>query len=241
MDLYDVAEKYRDEYATAIMVAIGSCKEEDLQKVKDIENKMKEELNMEHLEQNKDLTKKKIDFWKEKGANQPGPGVKKRHNLIADIVKKYAPNMDSNVLDIGGREGFLCDALKDKGFKSFYIVDISEEAIEYAKQRGYNGRVMNVEEIVSKQEVWSFDIVIASHVIEHCKEPDKIIEGVYNILKPNGIFFIEVPKQAKEKVPTKFGHWYLFSHKDELTELFDDRWELLFINDAPIRAVYKKK
>ena len=194
---------------------------------------------MEHLKQNKDLTKKKIDFWKEKGANQPGPGVKKRHTLIADLVWKYHPDSNANVLDIGGREGFLCDALKDKGLRNFYIVDISEEAIRFAHQRGYSGEVRNVEDIGDIDRI--FEIVIASHVIEHCCDPKSVIEGVHNILRSGGIFFIEVPKQAKERVPTKFGHWYLFSHKDELTELFDDRWELLFTNDAPIRAVYRKK
>jgi len=193
---------------------------------------------MDHLKQNKELTKKKIDFWKEKGANQPGPGVKKRHNLIADIVKKYYPDTKAKILDIGGREGFLCDALKNKGFQSFYILDISQEAIEFARQRGYNGEVKNVEDIGNLNS--TFDVIIASHVIEHCKDPKSIIEGVYNLLNKGGIFFIEVPKQGKEPVPTKFGHWYLFSHKDELTELFDDRWELLFINDAPIRAVYRR-
>lgn len=194
-----------------------------------------------HLEQNKVLTKKKIDFWKEKGSNKPGPGVLKRHNLIADLVKEYYSGIraSAQVLDIGGREGFLCDALKDKGFKSFYIVDISKEAIEFAKQRGYNGEVRNIETIGYLK--MKFDIVIASHVIEHCKHPIKIIDGVHNILNPNGVFFIEVPKQAKEKVPTKFGHWYLFSHKDELTELFDDSWELLYLWEAPIRAVYRRK
>jgi 2-polyprenyl-3-methyl-5-hydroxy-6-metoxy-1,4-benzoquinol methylase len=197
---------------------------------------------MEHLEQNKELTKNKIDFWKKKGSNKPGPGVLKRHNLIADLVKKYYSGIRSSahVLDIGGREGFLCDALKDKGFQSFYIVDISNEAIEFAKQRGYNGEIRNIENIGYLK--MKFDVVIASHVIEHCKEPQKIIDGVYNILNDDGIFFIEVPRQAKEKVPTKFGHWYLFSDKSELTELFDDRWwELLFLHDAPIRAVYRKK
>lgn len=194
---------------------------------------------MEHLEQNKELTKNKIDFWKGKGAGKPGPGVLKRHNLIADLVKKHNPNTTSTIMDIGGREGFLCDALKRKGFQSFYIVDISAEAIEYAKQRGYNGEVRNIENIESLDR--KFDVVIASHCIEHCKEPKKIIEGVHKVLNPGGILFVEVPRQAKEPVPTKFGHWYLFSDLSELTELFDDRWKVLFTHDAPIRAIYKKK
>ncbi len=194
---------------------------------------------MEHLEQNKELTSKKIDFWKEKGTNQPGPGVKKRHDLIASLVKKHHPDSSAAVMDIGGREGFLCDALKQQGFKSFYIVDISPEAIEYAKQRGYNGEVKNVENIGSLNR--TFDIIIASHVIEHCKEPKKIIDGVHGLLNPGGTFFIEVPRQPKEPVPTKFGHWYLFSDLSELTELFDEKWELVFTHPAPIRAIYKKR
>lgn len=193
---------------------------------------------MDHLEQNKDLTKQKIDFWKGKGAGKPGPGVLKRHNLIADLVKKYS-NTNARVMDIGGREGFLCDALKRQGFNNFYIVDISEEAITYARKRGYNGEVRNIENIGSLDR--TFDVVIASHCIEHCKDPKSIIEGVHGIMEKGGIFFIEVPRQAKEPVPTKFGHWYLFSDLSELTELFDDRWELVFTHPAPIRAVYKKK
>ena len=74
------------------------------------------------------------------------------------------------------------------------------------------------------------------------KNPKKIIDGCYNILNEGGVIFIEVPRQKKEKVPTKYGHWYLFSDKKELMELFDDsRWKLLFTHEAPIRAVYRKK
>lgn len=194
---------------------------------------------MDHLEQNRELTRKKIDHWKTKGANQPGPGVKKRHNLIADLVSKNYKDKNASVLDIGGREGFLCDALKEKGFRNFYIVDISKEAIQFAKQRGYNGQVMNIENIGNLK--MNFDIVIASHVIEHCKLPKEVINGVYNLLNKNGILFVEVPRQKKEPVPTKFGHWYLFSDKKELLELFDDKWEVLFQHEAPIRGIFRKK
>lgn len=189
-------------------------------------------------ELNRTLTRKKIKHWRTKQAKQPGPGVLKRHNKIAEIVKRYYPKADAKILDIGGREGFLCDALKRQGFRDFYIIDISSEAIKFAKERGYQGEVMDGENVATLNK--KFDIVVASHVLEHCQNPGKIVGGIYEVLNMNGIVFVEVPRQPKGKVPTKYGHWYLFSDKKELIALFDGRWELLHTHESPIRTVYRK-
>jgi len=43
--------------------------------------------------------------------------------------------LDANIIDIGGGDSHFVDALLDKGFKNIYVLDISSEAIERAKQR----------------------------------------------------------------------------------------------------------
>ena len=43
--------------------------------------------------------------------------------------------MNANIIDIGGGDSHFVDALLDKGFKNIYVLDISANAIERAKQR----------------------------------------------------------------------------------------------------------
>ncbi len=56
--------------------------------------------------------------------------------------------LSANIIDIGGGDGRLVDVLLDKGFKNVWVLDLSQKAIERAKQRlGF--RASNVHWIVS--------------------------------------------------------------------------------------------
>lgn len=51
------------------------------------------------------------------------------------IIQRIAPNLDAHIIDIGGGDGLLVDHLLDLGYSNLTVLDISEKAIERAKQR----------------------------------------------------------------------------------------------------------
>jgi SAM-dependent methyltransferase len=52
-----------------------------------------------------------------------------------EFVDLFNLPLDANIIDIGGGDSHFVDALLDKGFQSIYVLDISSNAIERAKQR----------------------------------------------------------------------------------------------------------
>jgi 2-polyprenyl-3-methyl-5-hydroxy-6-metoxy-1,4-benzoquinol methylase len=91
-----------------------------------------------------------------------------------------------SILDIGCATGALIASLRDKGWR-VTGVEISPSAV-YAK----NERKLDVRNIPLEENNFpdnSFDVILASHLIEHLNEPKKFLEETYRILKNNGFLF----------------------------------------------------
>lgn len=120
------------------------------------------------------------------------------------------------VLDIGCATGALLDFLRGKGW-SVTGVEISPSA-EYAqKERKLDVRGTPLEECNFPAK--SFDIVLASHLIEHLNNPRSFLKEVQRILKDNGRAYISTPNIAGFQSrlfgsrwrSAIFDHLYLFS------------------------------
>jgi len=169
--------------------------------------------------------------------------MKKRHLPILDIISKYA-NKDLPLLDIGSREGNLLKLLSKAGFKDIYGVDISEDAINILKSRGFNGEVIDAQNLNLNK---SYNTIIVSHMLEHCPDMNKVISNVYNHLVDNGILYVEVPRQPKIEMPTKAGHYYHFDGLREFLSFFEEsKWKVLYTiyergeNKGRIKVLFRK-
>jgi SAM-dependent methyltransferase len=65
-----------------------------------------------------------------------------------EFVELFNLPLDANIIDIGGGDSHFVDALLYKGYQNIYVLDISANAIERAKQR-LGKRASNVHWIVS--------------------------------------------------------------------------------------------
>jgi len=123
-----------------------------------------------------------------------------------------------SVLDIGCATGTLLETLQKKGFNTIGV-EISPSA-EYArKNRSLDVRSLPLEE--NKFADNSFDVILASHLIEHLNDPHYFLTEVYRILKNNGQLFITTPNIASFQANLFGGQWrsaifdhlYLFSRR----------------------------
>ena len=51
------------------------------------------------------------------------------------FVELFNLPLDANIIDIGGGDSHFVDALLEKGYQNIYVLDISENAIQRAKER----------------------------------------------------------------------------------------------------------
>ncbi len=122
-------------------------------------------------------------------------------NIISDYrayKKRYLPllknyNYDSSILELGCGSGYFLQFLKLEGFNNLYGIDISEQQIEKAKQKGLNVDAENVFEFFKEDK--KYDVVFALDFVEHFdkNELQDLFAGINKILNHNGILIVRTP------------------------------------------------
>lgn len=130
---------------------------------------------------------------------------KRLTNVLKSVAREVSRLKHDNikVLDLGCGNGhflFLINKLKEVQGKNiaFHGVDISKFEIELAKRTAEKLEVKNMKfETINIEkdnvEEATYDIVINTDVIEHLVEPEKCVEKIYRLLKPNGLAIITTP------------------------------------------------
>jgi SAM-dependent methyltransferase len=120
------------------------------------------------------------------------------------------------ILDVGCATGALLAKLRERGWLC-KGVEISPSAGYARRERNLDVSVLPLEE--NSFPPGSFEVVLASHLIEHLNRPAGFVREVYRILVPGGRLFITTPNisglQAKifggAWRSAIFDHLYLFS------------------------------
>jgi len=121
-----------------------------------------------------------------------------------------------SVLDIGCATGALLDYLRSRGWR-VTGVEISPAAQYAQKERSLDVRNLPLEECGFPDN--SFDIVLASHLIEHLNAPRSFLTETHRVLKDGGRVFITTPNISGFQAclfghrwrSAIFDHLYLFS------------------------------
>jgi SAM-dependent methyltransferase len=115
-----------------------------------------------------------------------------RRDFIIGLISRLNLNKNSHILEVGCASGLLLDLLKQKGYDNCYGIDISSDAIDSCNRRGVdNVKVMDATQIKFKD--YSFDLIIASDILEHIKNDDSALKEWHRLLKPDGKLIVFVP------------------------------------------------
>jgi 2-polyprenyl-3-methyl-5-hydroxy-6-metoxy-1,4-benzoquinol methylase len=123
-----------------------------------------------------------------------------------DFVKQFNVPVTAKIIDIGGGDSLLVDNLLDLGYQDVTVLDISESALERAKQR-LGARAGKVKWIVAdaasfksreKYDFWHDRA--AFHFLTDEQEIEKYLDTVQKSIKPSGILVIGT---FSDKGPTK--------------------------------------
>jgi len=109
-----------------------------------------------------------------------------------DCVPAAPPALD--VLDVGCATGSNTSNITSKGHR-VTGVDISENAIEKYKARGFDGHVMDISAGLDFADE-SYDLVFCSEVIEHLVRPEELVREFARVLRPGGRLVLSTPNSA---------------------------------------------
>lgn len=122
-----------------------------------------------------------------------------KNNLLEHLIRYdfVTGNTGHVVLDIGCGSGHGSNRLASK-FKKVHGVDISPEAIAYAKKYWPEP---NIEfSIGDSMDIpfpdSSFDVVVAFEVFEHLSDWRKFLSEIKRVLKPEGVVYVSTPNKT---------------------------------------------
>jgi 2-polyprenyl-3-methyl-5-hydroxy-6-metoxy-1,4-benzoquinol methylase len=147
--------------------------------------------------------------------------AKAAYDRNKEAVETYMEWIKGDVFEVGCRHGVLFDILSEYKLPiTKYGIDISPDAIQRARKKGYDADLMVAEKLVDVTGLHGkFDTVFCLHTLEHCINVPVVIKGIYECLKYGGHALIEIPIQPKEPTPTKWGHYYCFAWDKELIDM----------------------
>lgn len=112
------------------------------------------------------------------------------------LLSLLEENKDGALLDLGCSYGkFLKQIAGEVKPKKIVGVDMDEVKIEEARKREFEIVKCDLNNLFPFRNE-SFDVVIASQIIEHLNDTDQFTKEVYRVLKPTGYAIISTPNLA---------------------------------------------
>ena len=139
-----------------------------------------------------DIDKVHETFWKEiikdKSIEFEGVSSSDYEGKVL-LMDKYRDK--NRVLDIGCGDGQFLKILKDRGWNEFGI-EVTKDVVLYAREELGLNVVQGVAEDIDFSENY-FDVVIMWGVIEHLKDPQRVLQKINKILRGGGLLLIYTP------------------------------------------------
>ena len=114
--------------------------------------------------------------------------------------------MRKNTLDFGCGGGFIAHALSFVA-KSSTGIDISDNAVAYAKQRFKRANYYCKDFVQLLESKDKYDFVYSSELIEHVSDINLYMKVLEHLVKKGGYLYITTPDLGHPKVPEEITEW----------------------------------
>lgn len=124
----------------------------------------------------------------------------KSDNSLSIIVSNIRPN--SIILEFGPATGRLTKYLKEQLNCKLYIVEIDQDAYDESLKYAEDGSCGDIEKYqwAEKFGELKFDYIIFADVLEHLRDPDKVIKAAKKFLETDGVLIVSVPNIAHDSI-----------------------------------------
>lgn len=115
-----------------------------------------------------------------------------RRTLFRRLLARYAGDRDARVLDVGTSTGTNLRLLTDMDYRNVTGLDPSPEAIRFCAEKGLPP-VREGSITAMPFEDGSFNLVLATDVVEHVDADQEAVDEVARVLRPGGTALFTVP------------------------------------------------
>lgn len=147
------------------------------------------------------------------------------------LFRRYVGGPGRRVLDLGCRDGALTRTYAEGN--ELVGVDADREALAAAQELGIETHWADLDEPLPFDDE-NFDVVVAGELLEHLRDPRRVVVDVRRVLRPGGTFVASVPNAYRLKNRVRFAlgrkpeddptHLHMFSPSDvqELLNGFEE-------------------
>jgi len=116
-----------------------------------------------------------------------------RYRSASDFIRLAHADLDKlKLLDVGSGNGYL-KYFCDFGNIDWHGIEIWEERFKDCERLGYHMHWCDIDVEKLPFEDETFDVVVASHVMEHLKNREFALREMYRVLKNNGLLIVGTP------------------------------------------------
>jgi len=115
------------------------------------------------------------------------------HVKIANLIRKMGAR---KVLDVGCGNGFTLRALGEKWRGTITGIDIDKTLTNSASLKKYRSFIsldINKNDVSKEVSKDYFDLVVLADILEHLKNPQRVLNQVTKVVIPNGYIVVSIP------------------------------------------------
>jgi SAM-dependent methyltransferase len=117
------------------------------------------------------------------------------------LFRRYVDGPGRRVLDLGCRDGALTRTYA--AGNDVVGVDADRDALAEAAKLGIETRWADLDEPLPFDDA-SFDVVVAGELLEHLRDPRRLVADALRVLRPGGTFVASVPNAYRLKNRLRF-------------------------------------
>lgn len=142
-----------------------------------------------------------------------------------ELFRRYVGGPGRRILDLGCRDGALTRTYTEGN--DVVGVDADRDALAAAEKLGIETRWADLDEPLAFDDA-SFDVVVAGELLEHLRDPVRLVAEARRVLRPGGTLVASVPNAYRLKNRLRF----LAGRKPE-----DDPTHLQMFSPSQVRGM----
>lgn len=155
------------------------------------------------------------------------------HKFYMSLIERFISNGD--MLDFGSGNGILADVAKNNGWNvEGYDVDCDSTS-KVSKKLDIPIYCGDITSAPWKKD--KYDLITMHQVLEHLKEPNKMLEYLISKLKRNGLIFIAVPNIKSLSSRIKFRLEKAGLRKERIGKYYDSDHHLFYFTPRVLEDV----
>lgn len=133
--------------------------------------------------------------------------LRRRTREVLLAIEQFAKNPMRDIIDLGTADARMLDMIHQK-YKEVHCVGVeyNKDLVDFAKAKFPHLEIIQGDVQLLDFPNDSFDVAIATAIIEHVPNPLKMMSEVKRILRSGGIFILTSPDPFWERLAVLVGH-----------------------------------